>query len=99
MRNPLLGILLGIPILSIGQINVGIQAGMNLTSINFKNFNVEKRNLTRLNAGLMMNIPLEENWSIYTGLYYSGKGVKHSRTYTSNKIDSVTIRLNYIQSP
>ncbi len=97
-------ILLLVPIIcisffSMAQTRIAARAGINLASINFKDFKTEKRLLTRLNAGLMIDIPLEENWSIYTGLYYAGKGVIYGRRFTANIVDSVTIRLNYIELP
>lgn len=99
MRILLLIPLLCISFFSMSQTKIAARAGINLASINFGDFKPQKRLLTRLNAGLMIDIPLEENWSIYTGPYYSGKGVIHTRTYTTNRIDCVTIRLNYIELP
>lgn len=97
-------ILLLTPILCISlhcmsQTRIAARAGINLATINFNDYKLEKRPLTRLNAGLMIDIPLEENWSIYTGPYYAGKGVIHGRRFGANIIDSVTIRLNYIELP
>ncbi|MEO7924817.1 MAG: porin family protein [Chitinophagaceae bacterium] len=87
------------PILSRGQVNIGLRAGMNFASIRFQDFSPHKRLLRGLNAGLTMDIPFDENWSFNTGLNYSGKGVIHGRTFSTGRVDSFTIRLNYIEVP
>lgn len=55
--------------------------------------------LAGVNAGTLLEIPVIRKWSIQTGPYYSGKGVIFGRSYSTNKIDSFTIILNYIELP
>lgn len=81
------------------QVNMAVRGGLNFASINFYDFKPEKRNLVRLNGGLMLDFPFDDRWSLNTGVGYSGKGVKHTRTPSTGKIDSFTIRLNYIELP
>jgi len=78
---------------------LGVQAGLNFTSIQFSRFDPEKKLLIRMNIGATIEIPFNENWLLYTGPYYSGKGMVYGRSFTTNKIDSFTIRLNYIELP
>lgn len=99
MRKVLLVIIFCIPFLGKAQVKWGIRAGLNFSSIKFNSFNPEKKLLTRLNAGTTIEIPIDENWLVLTGPYYAGKGIIHTRSLMSNRIDSVTIRLNYIELP
>lgn len=99
MRNFLLAISFLLPLLSQGQATIGIEAGMNLASIRFKDYKPPKRILPGFNADVFMQIPFDEKWSFKTGLRYSGKGVIYERTPSTGRIDSFTIRLNYIELP
>jgi Outer membrane protein beta-barrel domain len=81
------------------QVYLAVRGGLNMSSIKFYDFKPEKRSLVRLTGGLLFDFPFDEKWSVNTGLGYSGKGVKHSRTPSTGKIDSFTIRLNYIELP
>jgi Outer membrane protein beta-barrel domain len=99
MKKQFLILLVCFPFLGLAQTRVAVRSGINVASIQFYDFKPEKKSLTRLNIGFMIEIPLEENWLLYTGPYYSGKGVRYSRTPSTNRIDSFTIRLNYIELP
>lgn len=99
MRKVLIGCILCIPLFAKSQMKLGVRAGLNFASIKFNSFDPEKKLLTRMNIGTMIEIPLDENWLLYTGPHYSGKGIIYARSFTTNKIDSVTIRLNYIELP
>jgi Outer membrane protein beta-barrel domain len=99
MRRILVVIILCLPCFAIAQTRVGVRAGLNFTSIDFNDWKPPKRFLTRMNIGTMIEIPLDENWLLLTGPYYSGKGVIYGRSPSTNKIDSTTIRLNYIELP
>jgi hypothetical protein len=81
------------------QVNMAVRGGLNMSSINFYDFKPEKRSLVRLNGGLMLDFPFDDRWSLNTGLGYSGKGVKHTRTPSTGRIDSFTINLNYVELP
>jgi hypothetical protein len=91
--------LLVVTYVSEAQVNMAVRGGLNLSSINFYDFKPEKRSLVRLSGGLMFDFAFDDNWSLNTGLVYSGKGVKHTRTPSTGKIDSFTVRLNYIELP
>ncbi len=99
MRKILAGLILCMPFFAKSQTKLGVRAGLNFASIQFNSFKPEKKLLTQMNIGTMIEILLDENWSLYTGPYYSGKGVIYARSFTTNKIDSVTINLNYIELP
>ena len=81
------------------QTKIGLRVGMNFASIGFNDFKPEKRMLHRLNLGTTIEIALDENWSFNTGPYYAGKGVIYGRSPSTGKIDSLTVRLNYIELP
>lgn len=99
MRKTLIGFILCMPFFAKSQTRLGVQAGLNFASIQFSGFDPEKKLLTRMNIGTMIEIPFDENWLLYTGPCYSGKGIIYGRSFTTNKIDSFTIRLNYIELP
>lgn len=99
MRKVLIGCILCMPLFAKSQMRLGVRAGLNFATIQFNSFNPEKKLLTRMNIGTMIEIPFDENWLLYTGPHYSGKGIIYARSFTTNKIDSVTIRLNYIELP
>ncbi len=99
MRKIVVAVLLYIPFLAKSQTKFGIRAGVNLASIKFYSFDPQKRLLPRLNIGTIIEIPFDENWLLLTGPYYAGKGVIHTRSFMTGRIDSVTIRLNYVELP
>jgi len=81
------------------QSRIGIRGGLNAASMTFGSFKPEKRPVTRINIGTQIEIPFDENWALLTGPYYSGKGVIYARSPSTNRVDSITIRLNYIELP
>jgi Outer membrane protein beta-barrel domain len=99
MKKQFLILIACLPFWGMAQTRVAVRSGINLASIRFYDFNPPKRSIPRLNIGLMVEIPLEDNWLLYTGPYYSGKGVRFGRTTSTNRVDSFTIRLNYIELP
>lgn len=99
MRKFFFAFMFSMPFLALAQMRIAVRAGINFASISFKEYKPEKRILPRINIGTMIEIPFDENWLLYTGPYYSGKGVIHGRSTSTNKIDSTTIRLNYIELP
>jgi hypothetical protein len=52
-----------------------------------------------LNGGLLVEIPLEDQWYINTGIHYSGKGANMFVTDSTMKKDSERVRLNYLEIP
>jgi outer membrane immunogenic protein len=99
MRRFLAAVFLFIPFWGKTQVKFGVKGGINSSSIRFYDFHPPRRDLIRPNLGMIIEIPLEENWSIHTGSFYSGKGVRHTRTPSTNRIDSFTVLLNYIEIP
>lgn len=99
MKKCLIVLLFFLPVAALAQVRMAVRAGMNSSSIRFYDYDPEKRNLHRVNVGTMIEIPFDENWVIYTGPYYAGKGVQFGRTSSTNKVDSFTVRLNYFELP
>lgn len=83
---------------ALSQTKIGWRGGMNFARM-WNDFKIKNRVVTRINIGTMIEIPIDDNWLLYTGPYYSGKGVIFGRSHSTNKIDSFTIRLNYIELP
>jgi Outer membrane protein beta-barrel domain len=99
MKKQFLMLLVCLPLSGFAQSRVAVRSGSNLAFIQFYDFNPPKRSILRFNLGLMIEIPLEDNWLLYTGPYYSGKGVIYERTPSTNRVNSIRIRLNYIEFP
>ena len=106
MRRLLIAILLFLPFAGKTQIKIGPRAGVNLANIVSRpQYNDEKKYagayLLRLNAGIMIEIPLNDNdnWFIYTGPNYSGKGNRLRRHRPAYSFDTVVTYLNYIELP
>jgi hypothetical protein len=106
MRRPFTIFFLFLSFITPAQVKFGIKGGMNLSSFIFKQkysgyTKASGDYIPRLNAGMMIEIPLndKDNWFLYTGPYYSGKGTKYGRTFPLTKNDSITIHLNYIELP
>lgn len=106
MRKSFTIILLCLTFLTSAQVKVGIKGGLNLSSIIFRpDYSGDGKGsgvyIPRFNAGMMIEIPLndKDNWVLYTGSYYSGKGTRYGRTLPSLKRDSISIHLNYIELP
>ena len=106
MRRLLIVIILFLPFAGKSQIKIGARAGVNLANIvNRPYYNDEKKYtgayLLRPDVGLMIQIPLNDNdnWFIYTGPNYSGKGNRLRRHRPASPFDSVVTYLNYIELP
>jgi len=84
------------------QWKLGLRAGLNGSNLVHRWNRHDKRTtgeaVTRLNGGLLLEIPLEDQWYINTGIHYSGKGANMFLT-ASMKKDSQRVRLNYLESP
>lgn len=106
MRNLLLAIFLFLPFAGKTQIKVGVRAGVNLANIVTRPYyNDEKKYsgtyLLRPDAGLMIQIPLNDNdnWFLYSGPFYSGKGNRVRARYRTPVFDTIVTYLNYIELP
>jgi hypothetical protein len=86
-----------------GQVRTGLRGGLNRSNLverwDQPDGRITGAAVTRLNGGFLFEIPLEEQWFLHTGPYYSGKGANMHETDSTRKKDSVKIRLNYIELP
>jgi hypothetical protein len=96
MRRPVLLVLLLWSLVSGAQVRVAARAGLQLTTTHWKGVGGF---VPRANVGIQLEVPLKNNWFIYSGLHYSGKGARSGRTYLSNRRDSLVVHLNYIELP
>ncbi|MGQ0740052.1 MAG: porin family protein [Bacteroidota bacterium] len=99
-------ILFLMPLLATAQIKVGLKAGGNLANfIYHPEYDGDKKGagtfLLRFKAGIMLEVPLNDNdnWFIYTGTYYNGKGNRVRAKHTSPPFDTIITYLNYIELP
>jgi hypothetical protein len=84
------------------QTRIAANAGVNFSNIHFKYEGVPVFSgvlIPRLNAGLIVEIPLEKNWHLYISPAYSGKGTNYGKALLTGKRDSFRIRLNYLELP
>jgi len=95
-----------LPILTIAQIRTGFRGGMNLANFVYRPSADWERKGTgalmfRFNAGLQLEIPLndDDNWFLYTGPYYNGKGNRVRAKYRTPHFDTIITSLNYIELP
>ena len=88
------------------QTKIGLRGGLNFSNfLNSPQYPEDNKYtgtvLTRINAGLQIEIPLngDDDWFLYTGPYYAGKGNRiRSRNLVPN-FDTITTYLNYIELP
>lgn len=73
----------------------GLKAGLNVSNI-YSNFTGSFDPKTGLNAGALVNIPLQYAWSVQPEIYYSGQGAKY---YSYNDGYEHQLILNYINIP
>ncbi len=85
------------------QWRVGLRAGLNRSNLvnrwDRHDSRITGAAISRLNGGLLVEIPLDEQWYLHTGPHYSGKGANMFATDSTMKKDSERIRLNYIELP
>jgi len=94
--------LLSLSLMGNTQVRIIVQGGMNFSNIHFKYDEGKKGSYTaipRFNGGLMFEIPLDNKWFLYTGPNYSGKGYVMRIKRPSYALDSVKVRLNYLELP
>ena len=106
MRKLLMGYCLLLPFLGSSQVKFGAKAGTNFANfIERPEYKEDKKYtgsyLARINAGLILEIPLNDNnnWFINTSLGYSGKGNRDRRVGYLPSFDTVITYLNYIELP
>ena len=99
MRILLIMLTINLSLESFSQSIFAVKGGLNFSSISFKDYKPEKRKLAGFQGGITVTFPIDDEWSIQTGTYYTGKGVIFGRSHKTNKIDSFRTRLNYIELP
>lgn len=106
MKKLLIIILFISPLLSIAQPKIGARGGINLANFIYKpSYPGDTKGagtlLFRFNAGIQIEIPLNDNdnWFLYTGPFYSGKGNRVRAKYRNPSFDTVVTFLNYIELP
>jgi len=88
------------------QTKLGLRGGLNFSNfLNSPQYPGDNKYtgtlLTRINAGLQIEIPLndDDNWFLYSGPYYAGKGNRVRSRYRVPNFDTITTYLNYIELP
>lgn len=85
------------------QWRLGLKAGLNGSNLVHRWDRHDKRTtgavVSRLNGGLLVEISMEDQWYINTGIHYSGKGANMFVTDSTMKKDSERVRLNYLEIP
>ena len=99
MKKAVLIILLVRSFVVPAQVRVTVTAGGNLSTIVFKDEGRKSAGsfIPRVRFGTLIRFPLDQNWFLTTGPYYSGKGCRYGITLPAGKRDSITIHLNYIR--
>lgn len=93
MKKLFLGAAIAMSSLAFAQ-QFGIKGGMNVSSNSgLKDLNVDAKSKIGFNAGVFMNAPISQNFSIQPEVLYNNLGAK-----TSGNIDA-TINLDYISVP
>ena len=93
MKKLFLGAAIAMSSLAFAQ-QFGIKGGMNVSSNSgLKELNVDAKSKIGFNAGIFMNAPISQNFSIQPEVLYNNLGAK-----TSGNIDT-TINLDYISVP
>lgn len=88
------------------QTKIGLRGGLNFSNfLNSPQYPGDNKYtgtlLTRINAGLQIEIPLNDNdnWFLYTAPYYAGKGNRIRNRHRVPNFDTITTYLNYIELP
>lgn len=88
------------------QVKYGFKGGLNLGKFLYgRQYSDDEKgsgsNLPRFNAGIKVEIPLndDDDWFLYTGPCYSGKGNRVRAHYPAYNFDTITTWLNYIELP
>lgn len=106
MKKLLIIILSLFPLITIAQVKTGVRGGINLTNFVYRPaYQGDTKGtgalLLRFNAGLQLEIPLndDDDWFLYTGPYYNGKGNRVRAKYRTPHFDTIITYLNYIELP
>ena len=96
MKKLFVGLAVVVGSMSFAQ-QFGIKAGANISSISKDGYD-DVKSKVGFNAGVFMNAPLSEQFSIQPEVMYSQMGAKIDRTALGNKFSS-SLKLDYITVP
>lgn len=106
MRKLLIILQILFPLITFAQVRIGVRGGINLAQFVYRPAYEEDTKgagslLFRFNAGLQLEIPLNDNdnWFLYSGPFYSGKGNRVRAKYRTPDFDTITTYLNYVELP
>lgn len=97
MKKLFLGAAIAMSSLTFAQ-QFGIKAGMNVSSLSTEEGLDDQKSKIGFNAGVFMNVPLAENFSIQPELLYSQYGDKANATIAGNEY-SYSRKLDYVALP
>lgn len=97
MKKLFLGAAIAMSSLTFAQ-QFGIKAGMNVSSLSTEEGLDDQKSKIGFNAGVFMNAPLAENFSIQPELIYSQYGDKANGTVAGNEY-SYSRKLDYVTLP
>lgn len=97
MKKLFLGAAIAMSSLTFAQ-QFGIKAGMNVSSLSTEEGLDDQKSKIGFNAGVFMNAPLAENFSIQPELLYSQYGDKANATVAGNEY-SYSRKLDYVTLP
>lgn len=97
MKKLFLGAAIAMSSLTFAQ-QFGIKAGMNVSSLSTEEGLDDQKSKIGFNAGVFMNAPLAENFSIQPELLYSQYGDKANATIAGNEY-SYSRKLDYVTLP
>ena len=83
-------------------VSFGIRAGVNLQNINGKDGNgdkLENKLVPRFQGGLVVDIPLADQFYIQPGVLYSGKGAKEKGTDNNVSISYIDVPVTFLFKP
>ena len=84
------------------KISVGIRAGVNMQNINGRDFNdskLENKLVPRLQGGIVVDIPLADQFYIQPGVLFSGKGAKENGSDNNVNVSYIDVPLTFLFKP
>ncbi len=84
------------------KISVGVRAGVNMQNLNGRDLNdnkLENKLVPRIQAGVVVDIPLADQFYIQPGLLFSGKGAKENGSDDNVNVSYVDIPLTFLFKP
>ena len=83
------------------KIKLGVKAGLNISSLNFDESELNSSDKTGFSAGIMVEVPLTKKFSIQPEMLYSQQGAKTSYSVAdvTNSQYKSKMELNYLNIP